>query len=438
MPILAQRARGTSGTSGARATPGRRRAGSLSRPGGGARATMRVVHVLVAPDCFGSSLTSAQAAAAIAEAWRETCPHDDVRVCPLSDGGPGFVQTLQATLGGELVAVSVDGPLGVPAPAALLVVDHPVTGRTAYVESAHAVGLALVPDDRRDPTRTTSRGLGTLLAAARATGARRVVVGLGGSGTNDAGAGLLVGLGLPDERGVLATGGGALVDVRPDDLAGLAALRADWREVELLVATDVDVPLLGLQGASAGFAPQKGATPEQAQSLERALATFSRIAVGALGDALRPDLLAAPGPARSAATRLTHAPGAGAAGGLGFGLSLLGGRLVPGAALVADAVGLDTRIAAADLVVTGEGRFDWQSLHGKVASLVAERAMPHAVPAIVVAGQVEIGRREISAAGLAGAYAVAERPDEVSLALADPVGTLAARARRVARTWSPA
>ncbi|CAM5780015.1 glycerate kinase family protein [Cellulomonas persica] len=398
---------------------------------------MRLVHVLVAPDCFGSSLTSAQAAATIADAWRAAAPHDDVRTCPLSDGGPGFVQTLHATLGGELVAAGADGPLGEPAPAALLVVDGPA-GRTAYVESAHAVGLALVPPDRRDPTRTTSRGLGTLLATARATGARRVVVGLGGSATNDAGAGMLVGLGLPDPRGVLAAGGGALLDVRGDDLAGLAGLRADWRDVELLVATDVDVPLLGLQGASAGFAPQKGATPEQAQALERALATFSRLAVDALGDALRPDLLAGSGGARSAATRLTHAPGAGAAGGLGFGLALLGGRLVAGASLVADAVGLDARIAAADLVVTGEGRFDWQSLHGKVASLVAERALPHAVPAIVVAGQVEIGRREISAAGLAGAYPVAERPDQVDAALADPAGTLAARVTRVARTWSPA
>ncbi|WP_444665210.1 glycerate kinase family protein [Cellulomonas sp. CW35] len=398
---------------------------------------MRGVRVLVAPDCFGSSLTSAQATTTVVDAWRAAAPHDEVTGCPLSDGGPGFVETLRATLGGELVAVTVAGPLADPAPAAVLVVDDE-RGRTAYVESAHAVGLALVPADRRDPTRTTTRGLGELLAAARATGARRVVVGLGGSATNDAGAGLLVGLGHPDPRDVLGHGGGALTDVRPDDLHGLRALRDSWRDVDLLVATDVDVPLLGLQGASAGFAPQKGATPEQAQDLERALATFSRAAVDALGADLRPDLLAGPAGPAAAAKRLTHAPGAGAAGGLGFGLALLGGRVVPGAALVADVVGLDARIAASDLVVTGEGRFDWQSLHGKVAALVAERALPHAVPTIVVAGQVEVGRREWAAAGLAGAYAVADRDDLVAAALADPAGTLAARVARVARTWSPA
>lgn len=391
----------------------------------------------MAPDCFGSSLTSPQATATIVEAWRAAAPHDEVAGCALSDGGPGFLETLRASLGGELVAVTVTGPLGEPAPAAVLVVDDE-RGRTAYVESAHAVGLALVPGERRDPTRTTTRGLGQLLDAARGTGAARVVVGLGGSATNDAGAGLLVGLGHEDARGVLGHGGGGLHAVRPEDLRALRDLRAAWRGVDLVVATDVDVPLLGLQGASAGFAPQKGATPEQAQGLERALATFSRAAVDALGDDLRPDLLAARAGAGAAARRLTNAPGAGAAGGLGFGLALLGGRLVPGAALVADVVGLDSRIAASDLVVTGEGRFDWQSLHGKVAALVAQRALPHAVPTVVVAGQVEVGRREWAAAGLAGAYAVAERDDLVAAALADPAGTLAARVARVARTWSPA
>lgn len=391
--------------------------------------------MLVAPDGFGSSLTSAQATTTMVAAWRAAAPHDDVRGCPLSDGGPGFVETLHATLGGELVAVTVTGPVGRPVPAAVLVVgDGPA--RTAYVESAHAVGLALVPAAERDPTRTTTRGLGELLVAARGTGARRVVVGLGGSGTNDAGAGALVGLGLADPHGRLGAGGGALAGVEPGDLAGLAALRADWAGTELLVATDVDVPLLGLQGASAGFAPQKGATPEQAQDLERALATFARLAVDALGGVLRPDLLAGARPASTTA-RLTHAPGAGAAGGLGFGLALVGARVVPGAALVADLVGLDAALAHADLVVTGEGRFDWQSLHGKVASLVAQRALPHAVPTVVVAGQVLVGRRELSAAGITGAYAVSEQPDQVPAALADPAGTLAARVTRVARTWSP-
>jgi glycerate kinase len=316
----------------------------------------------------------------------------------------------------------------------LLLVDGP-GGRTAYVESAHAIGLPLVPPERRDPTRTTTRGVGELLVAAREAGARRVVVGLGGSSTNDGGAGMLVGAGLDAAPGRLDVGGGALAGLRPEELGGLRALRAAWADVDLVAATDVDVPLLGLQGASAGFAPQKGATPEQAQALERALADLAHAATTALADDLRPDLLAG-ARASSAAARLTAAPGAGAAGGLGFGLALLGARVVPGAAFVAEHVGLDDRLAASDLVVTGEGRFDWQSLHGKVAAQVAERALRHGIPTVVLAGDVQVGRRELSAAGITAAYAVGETPEEVRAALADPVRTLRARAERVARTWS--
>jgi len=392
---------------------------------------MHGVHVLIAPDSFGSALTAAQAADVVAAAWREAAPHDDVRTCPLADGGPGFVETLHATLGGDLVPVTVRGPLGDPAPAVMLVVDDPA-GRTVYVESAHAVGLPLVPVDRRDPTRTSSLGVGDLLLAARAAGARRVVVGLGGSATNDGGAGLLAALGLP---GRLDGGGGALAGITAGDLAGLAALRGEWSRTQLVVATDVDVPLLGLTGASAGFAPQKGATPEQAQDLERALGDFAHAAVAALADVLRPDLLSGARPA-SATARLVSAPGAGAAGGLGFGLALLGARLLPGASLVADSTGLDARIAGADVVVTGEGRFDWQSLHGKVAAEVAARALAHGVPTVVLAGEVLVGRRELSAAGITAAYAVAEHPADVEAALGDPVRSLHDRALRVARTWS--
>ncbi|WP_426592257.1 glycerate kinase [Cellulomonas sp. McL0617] len=395
---------------------------------------MHGVRVLIAPDSFGSSLTADEAADVIADAWRAVAPDDDVLVCPLSDGGPGFVATLHRALGGSLVPVAVSSPVGAPVPVVFLRV-----GTTAYVESAQAVGLPLVPAALRDPGRTTTRGLGELLAAALAGGATRLVVGLGGSATNDAGAGALVG--LADGLGVgglspqLARGGAALADVTTDDLAGLRSLRDRLRGIDVVVATDVDVPLLGLQGASAGFAPQKGATPEQAQALERSLADFAHVATAALGDAVRPDLMAG-ARAASATTRLTTAPGAGAAGGLGFGLALVGGRLVPGSAFVADAVGLDARIADVDVVVTGEGRFDWQSLHGKATSEVAARALAHGVPTIVLAGEVLVGRRELSAAGVTAAYAVAETPEGVRAALEAPASTLAARATRIARTWS--
>ncbi len=387
----------------------------------------------MAPDGFGSVLTPQAAAEALAAGWLAGAPHDEVTTCGIADGGPGFVATLQAALGGALLPVAVRAPYGDPTPATVLLVDGP-DGPTAYVEAAQAVGLSLVPADRRDPTRTSSVGVGDLLAHARQTGARRVVVGLGGSATTDAGTGMLAGLGLPDERGLLAGGGGGLARATAADLAGLAELRAAWAGIEIVVACDVDVPLLGLQGAAAGFSPQKGATPEQAQELERALSHVARLAAAALGGAEHPDLLTG----RPAGDRLVTQPGTGAAGGLGFGLALLGARLVRGATVVADAVRLDERIAASDLVVTGEGRFDWQSLHGKVVSEVAERALGHAVPTVVVAGEVLVGRREQAAAGISAAYAVSSSPDDVPAALADPARTLAARAAAVARTWSPA
>ncbi|MGV8978734.1 MAG: glycerate kinase [Cellulomonas sp.] len=393
------------------------------------------MRVLMAPDSFGGTLTAQEAAGALRDGWLRTAPGEDIRTCPLSDGGPGFLDTLRASLGGELVALTVSSPLGDQVPAVLLLVEGVDGTRTAYIESSHALGLALVPAARRDPTRTTSRGVGELIRAAIEAGAGRVVVGLGGSATNDAGAGMLAALGVAAPDGVLTGGGGGLGGVTADDLDALAAVRASLRHVDLVAATDVDVPLLGLHGASAGFAPQKGASPEQAQELERALGHFAHVAVGALSDVIRPDLLAG---ARtgSPVTRLAAQPGAGAAGGVGFGLALLGARLVPGSALVADAVGLTGRVADVDLVVTGEGTFDWQSLHGKVVAAVAERALIVAVPTIVVAGQVTVGRRELSEAGLTAAYAVAEGPVEVAAALADPVGTLLRRAEQVARTWS--
>lgn len=394
------------------------------------------MRVLIAPDGFGTALTPAQAADAMREGWAQGAPHDLVGVCPLADGGPGFVATLQATTGGVLEPVTVTSPTGLRTPAALLRV-----GAVAYVESAHALGLDLVPPDRRDPTRTTSRGAGELVAAALPW-AQRVVVGLGGSATNDAGAGLLLALAdavLPagrvpaDVAAVLGGGGGELGDVRPDDLSWLPELRAALRHVDLLAAVDVDVPLLGLQGASAGFSVQKGATPGQAQDLERALGAFAHAAAEALGRAAGTSDLLGGEPWRPALL-----PGAGAAGGTGFALALLGGRLLPGARLVADAVGLPGRIAEHDLVVTGEGRTDWQSLHGKVVSEVAARALPAAVPVVVVSGQVEVGRRELAAAGVSAAYAVTAPGQDVRDALADPAGTLRVRTARVARTWSPA
>lgn len=386
------------------------------------------MHVIIAPDCFTGTLTATQAAEAIADGWRRKAPDDLLSVVPLSDGGPGFLDVLTTSVPGDSSVVTVSGPRGAAVPAALHITTDEGGRRTAWVESAQAIGLHLLEVPERDPGLTSTWGLGELLEAALALDVDRIVVGLGGSSTNDAGAGMLAALGA-GPRDVLAGGGAGLIATREGDLAGLAAARERFAGVELVAATDVASPLLGLQGASAIFAEQKGATPEQSQVLEGALGHFA----DQVRRVLRPgtDLLS------GRERRLDKEPGAGAAGGVGFGLMLLGARRASGVEIVLEAVGMSRLVAAADLVITGEGSLDWQSLQGKVVAGVAELAAAHATPAVALAGQVLIGRRESMALGLSGAYAVADREEDVEAAMADPVGTLRARAERVAVTWSP-
>jgi glycerate kinase len=381
------------------------------------------VHVLIAPDCFTGTLTAGQAAAAMAEGWLRTAPHDTVEVVPLSDGGPGFVDVLSQSLAGQVHGVVVSDPLGRPVPATVL-----IAGATAYLESAQAAGLHLLAPIDRDPTRTTTFGVGELVEAALDLGVRQVVVGLGGSGTNDAGAGLLAALGV-GTRERLGVGGLALAGVTVQDLSGLADARERLCRTDVLIASDVDSPLLGLKGASAVFAEQKGASPEQAQALENALSHFASVIARVSPPAT--DLLT------GAPRRPEREPGAGAAGGLGYALHLLGGHRVAGIEAVLEAVGFADRLARADLVLTGEGALDWQSLHGKVVVGVGTAAAHRGVPVIAAPGRSELGRRDAMAAGLSGVYPVVDRPAELELSLADPAGTLAARVARVARTWSP-
>ncbi|HZX99336.1 MAG TPA: glycerate kinase [Dermatophilaceae bacterium] len=385
------------------------------------------MRVLIAPDSFTGTLSASEAAEAIAEGWRRSAPQDDLTLVPLSDGGPGFLDVLSRALGGETVSVTVADPLGRSVPAVILMAD--VGGRrTAYIESAQACGLHLLAEGERNPMVTSTYGVGQLIAAAAAEGAARVVVGLGGSGTNDGGAGLLAALGAGDTD-ALADGGAALKDLDDDALGGLPAVRERLQAIELVLVTDVDSPLLGFHGASAVFAPQKGATPEMAQQLESAMGRFTEVVSKVVPPGR--DLLT------GKEMRLDREPGAGAAGGLGYGLLLLGGRRVSGVQAVLDAVGFESLLAATDLVVTGEGTFDWQSLRGKVVAGVAHAALAGAKPVVVIAGQALVGRRETMALGISGTYAVAENPDQIAAALTDPAGTLSARTTRVATTWSP-
>jgi glycerate 2-kinase len=370
------------------------------------------VRVVLAPDAFGGTLSAREAATAVADGWRAAAPDDELVLVPLSDGGPGLVDVVRAARPrARLHPATVEDPLARPVAADVL-----LDGATAWVESAQACGLHLLDEAERDPRVTTTYGVGQLVTAALQAGASRVVVGLGGSATNDGGAGMLAALGLQrlDADGERLPPGGAALR---EGARLVGAPDPRLQQVELVAATDVDAPLLGLHGASAVFGPQKGASPDDVQVLDAALTRWADVLEEHLGVAVR-DL-----------------PGAGAAGGLGAALLAVGARRAPGLALVAEAVGLGRAVERADLVVTGEGSFDPTSLQGKVVSGVAAVAAAHAVPCVVVAGQVHVGRREAAAAGVEAAYAVA---DAVGLdaALAAPAEELAALATRVAREWS--
>ena len=338
--------------------------------------------VLVAPDRYGAELAAAEAAEAVALGWSRSAPYDELDLLPLSDGGPGFIDVLGASFrdGTETGVVTVRGPLGDPVPARVL-----TRGGTAYVEAAEAVGLHLVAPADRDPLLATSYGVGELLLAAAATGAGRLVVGVGGTATTDGGRGLM-----------------AAIEGHRDDLAGL----------ELVAATATDAPLMGHSGAAHGFAAAKGADRAARDRLEEQLRSWATETDGGL--AVR--------------------PGAGAGGGIGFGLLLLGAQRVNGTALVAELTGLDERVRAADLAVTALEVFDWESLRGRVVVGVTRAAQHAGRPTVVLAERVEVGRRELSSVGVDAAYAAVDTPlGDDPLSSADRLSVLAAR---VARTWS--
>jgi glycerate kinase len=372
------------------------------------------MRVLICPDKFAGTIPAVAAAEALAVGWRSTAPADQVTVRPLSDGGPGFLEVLAAATGGRRVPVATVDPLGRPVEGGLLLVDT-----AAYLESAQACGLHLLAGPERDPKATTSYGLGVLVAAAVESGAREVVIGLGGSGTNDGGAGMLAALGAAplDAAGcALPYGGAALAGAA--SLAGVPRLRA----ARLVAATDVDNPLLGLRGASSVFGPQKGATRADVLLLDAALEHFAAV--------LEAGFPTCPG-------GLGWLPGGGAAGGLGAAVLALGGRCESGIGLVRRLTGLDAALDAADLVVTGEGAFDHQSLRGKVVAGVAGAARERGLPCLVVAGRVEVGRREAAGSGITGTYSLVDHfGGDVAAAMRRSEEGLRAVSARVAGQWS--
>jgi glycerate kinase len=341
-----------------------------------------VLRVLIAPDCFGNSLTAPAAATAIAEGWRRARPGDVLVLAPQSDGGPGFVDAL--TDGHPDMArrrARVRGPLTRDLDAEWAL--NPATS-TAYIESAQACGLHLLggPPTPDTAWNAHSSGVGQLLDEALRSGARSIVVGLGGSGCTDGGRGMIEALGGTDQA-----------------QRRLAA-------VDLVIASDVEHPLLGSSGAAAVFGPQKGADPDTVTRLEARLARWA-------------DELEA-----TTGRRVRDLPGAGAAGGLGAALLALGGRRESGAHLIVAHTGTAEEIAGCDLLVTGEGRLDEQSLHGKVVGALAALARDHGVTVLVLAGQVTLAQPALAAAGIAAAYSLAEHAGSVQRALDDAAAQL--------------
>ncbi len=350
------------------------------------------LQVLIAPDCFGESLTAPQAAHAIAQGWAQARPADRLTLAPQSDGGPGFVDVLATRLG-TIRHERVAGPLQETVDAAWLLDE---TSSTAYIESAQACGLSLLGGRPSVHTALAahSTGVGQLVDSALGAGARRIAVGLGGSSCTDGGRGMVEALG------------------------GLSVARRRLSGVDLIAATDVEHALLGPMGAATVFGPQKGADPQTVTLLEQRLTAW-----GAVLD-------------RTAGEPVSAAPGAGAAGGIGAALLALGGRRASGAALVAEHIGLAGAIAAAQLIVTGEGRFDDQSLHGKVISALARGAGARGIPLVVLAGQVTLDARALTAAGVQAAFAVADYAGSVQLAIEDAANQLTGLARRTASAWA--
>ena len=343
---------------------------------------IRGVRILVAPDKFKGTLTAQQAAEAVAWGWSRVRPDDVIEVVPMADGGEGTMDAVVGAMGGRVRPATVSGPLGDPVEAAYgLVRDGQGTG--AVVEMALASGLGLLAEVRRRPGRTSTRGTGELMVRAMEEGASRVLVCLGGSATNDGGTGMARAFGyrfLDGNGDEVAPGGAALLDLQRIDATdlhpGLASLSVTG-------ACDVDNPLTGPSGASAVYGPQKGASPEDVLLLDRALGHLAAVVHRDLGIALH------------------EQPGAGAAGGLGFGLlAFCSARLRPGIEVVMDALGLASRIARSDLVITGEGSLDAQSLHGKTPAGVLSACELAGVPAVIVCGRAEIAPDGVVVASL--------------------------------------
>lgn len=378
----------------------------------------RPLRAVAAPDSFKGSLSAQDAALAVERGIRSVCPEADIVRKPVADGGEGTVDAVLASAeGARRVTAAATGPLGAPVIAGYAMLpggpeeDAGARGGVAVIELSAASGLTLVPEPDRRPLEATTFGTGELVRDALARGCRRIVLGLGGSATTDGGTGLLRALGFRflDASGAeLGPGGAELERLAAVDRSGADPRLAG---VSFVVCCDVDNPLCGPQGAAAVYGPQKGASPPQVERLDAALRRLGRI------------LEAEPG-----GEGVCSLPGGGAAGGTGAGLAaLLGAELRPGFPLLAELAGLEEAIAGADLVVTGEGRTDGQTLRGKAPAGVVRLARRHGVPAVVISGGIGPGADALYAEGAAALLGIADRPMPLAEAVAN-AGPLLERA----------
>ncbi|MBI1927409.1 glycerate kinase [Candidatus Poribacteria bacterium] len=369
--------------------------------------------IVIAPDSFKGSLTALQAAEAIEIGMRRVFPDAAIEKVPMADGGEGTVQSLVDATGGEIRVASVRDPLGNEIEAKYGVLGD---GITAVIEMAAASGLTLVPPNKRNPLVTTTYGTGQLIRSALEHGCRRLIVGLGGSATNDGGAGMAQALGaklLTAAGEQIQWGGGGLGELHSIDISGLHPRIA---EVETVVACDVNNPLTGERGAAYVYGPQKGATPEIVKGLDANLAHFDKVVERDLGQAVG------------------NIPGAGAAGGLGAGLiAFLNATLRSGIDIVIEAVQLTQRLEDVDLVITGEGRMDFQTVFGKTPVGVAKVAKKRGIPVIAIAGSLAEGADSVYDAGIDAMIDIVPEPMPLESAIENAPALISVAAERVAR-----
>ncbi|ASJ37743.1 glycerate kinase [Vibrio vulnificus] len=371
--------------------------------------------IVIAPDSYKESLTAMDVAIAIEKGFKQVLPDAQYVKLPMADGGEGTVQSMVDATGGTIIEHTVSGPLGQPVCGFFGLLGE---GKTAVIEMAAASGLHLVTPDQRNPLITTTFGTGELIKAALDHGVEHIIVGIGGSATNDGGIGMAQALGIKllDAQGnALGYGGGELAKLATIDCSQLDPRLA---QVRLEVACDVDNPLCGTKGASAVFGPQKGATPEMVKILDENLAHYAAIIKQQLGADVR------------------DMAGAGAAGGMGAALlGLLNAELRPGIEIVMDAVRLDEIVADADLVITGEGRIDSQTIHGKTPIGVARTSKKHSLPVIGIAGCLSADCGVVHEHGLDAVFAVVNRSVDLPTALAEAAENVELTARNVAAAF---